>query len=690
MSSPIAIDRAHATRGEHRVHPALDWVVELVALRARRRLAWLDHLRSDARLAGIDDPVAERAFYAEHQPLAQLGARIDKLEAHLADAEDPLSELARAFRLSPAEHDLLMACLAVELEPALGDLYARLNGHSEQRYATGVLAARLFDHGRAQLWNAGGALATWGLVHAVEIGPGLPSPLTVDPQVTAQLRRELGLDPVLVGHAEIIEVHEPLDSWPLAAMGERVERSLAAGQPLRLVLVGPPGSGRRSLAASLARQFGAGALGIDSDELDDESWPEIYVRVVRLAVMAGLIPVWHGARTDRRWPRLVAPGPLQVVTCEDPRSLRPLAGAVDQIVVMPNSDLDERLASWRRLVPVSAAWPEDAIEHLAARHRLSVGDIKEIGRRMPITVEEAGQMAREQTRGRLGELGRLLDCPFEWSDLVLGDDLRDSLMEFTFEAAERVRFWEQPGAKRLFPRGTGLVGLLAGPPGTGKTMAAQVVAADLELDLFRINLATVISKYIGETAKNLDKVFSRAARMNAVLLFDEADALFSKRTEVKDSHDRYANTDTNYLLQLLEDYQGIALLATNKKNNIDPAFIRRIRYVLEFRRPDVDQRRTIWRRILRELVGADVLRELEPAIALIAEAVEMSGAQIKNAVLAAVFVARRRRRPLGVEDLMRGIDRELGKEGRGLSKRERERLRRVAEPRAKPEIGARR
>jgi SpoVK/Ycf46/Vps4 family AAA+-type ATPase len=188
----------------------------------------------------------------------------------------------------------------------------------------------------------------------------------------------------------------------------------------------------------------------------------------------------------------------------------------------------------------------------------------------------------------------------------------------------------------------------------------------------------VISKYIGETAKNLDKIFSRASRMNAVLLFDEADALFAKRTDVKDSHDRYANTDTNYLLQLLEDYQGLALLATNKKNNIDPAFTRRIRYVFEFRRPDALQRRTIWRRILNELLGAEVLRGLESTIAVLAEVVEISGAQIKNAVLASVFVARRRRRPVGIEELMRGIDRELSKEGRGLSDRERERLRRHA------------
>ena len=188
----------------------------------------------------------------------------------------------------------------------------------------------------------------------------------------------------------------------------------------------------------------------------------------------------------------------------------------------------------------------------------------------------------------MGGLGRLLDCPFTWKDLVLPEKVRQNLEDFAFEAQERNRFWELATARRLFPRGTGLVGLFGGSPGTGKTMAAQVIAADLGLDLFRIDLATVVSKYIGETAKQLKQIFARAAMMNAVLLFDEADALFSKRTEVKDSHDRYANADTSYLLQLLEEYRGIAILATNKKQNVDAAFTRRIRYIVDFPRPDAN------------------------------------------------------------------------------------------------------
>jgi hypothetical protein len=672
MTSAIPIERGRREVGERREHPVLGLVVELVRLRARRRLAWEQARGSlDVR----DELAAERSYYADQPELATVGQRLDALERALGSEEGtPLQRLAETFELSAAEFDLLLTCLAVALEPGLAPIYAQLNGASVRGYATEDLAARLFGWGRRGLWFASRPLASWGLVQVVELGPGQPKPLLVDPQVRAYLQGQLGLDPELVGVAELIHAPERLPSWPLEQVMDRVKRSLDEGQAIRVALMGPSGCGRRSFAASVAGRFAGAGLLVDTDEIPDERWTEQFVRVNRLCLLAKLIPIWHGARVDRRWPKTVGPMPLQFVICEDASAIQAQAGVVDERVAMPSSNLDERRMLWQRLVPSSVAWPARDSERLATRHRLAVGDIAQIGQRLPSAADEAALMAREQTRGRLGELGRLLECPFDWHDLVLADKLREALEDFTFEASERAAFWEAPEARRLFPRGTGLVALFNGSPGTGKTMAAQVIAAQLELDLFRINLATVISKYIGETAKNLDRIFSRAARMNAVLLFDEADALFSKRTEVKDSHDRYANTDTNYLLQLLEDYQGIALLASNKKSNIDPAFIRRIRYVLDFQRPDAAQRRTIWRRVLGELLGPEALRPLEPAIAIVADAIDISGAQIKNAVLAALFLARRARRPLGIEHLLGGIDRELGKEGRAIGDRDKARL----------------
>lgn len=212
-------------------------------------------------------------------------------------------------------------------------------------------------------------------------------------------------------------------------------------------------------------------------------------------------------------------------------------------------------------------------------------------------------------------------------------------------------------------------------------MAAQVIAAELDLDLFRIDLSAVVSKYVGETSQNLERIFSRARHMDLVLLFDEADALFGKRTEIKDAHDRFANTDTDYLLQAIEDYPGVALLSTNNKGNVDPAFIRRLRYVLEFPKPDAAQRLVIWRRLAAELAGSERLpatdsngKTLDANLQTLATGLELTGAQIKYAVLTALFASEREGKPLGLKHLLRGVDRELMKEGRVLSERDRERL----------------
>lgn len=655
-----------ALHHEHSEHPVLELIVECVSARAHRRLAW--------ERAPSSNQLDEQQFYTEQPELALLSERIDDLDLALdSDQGEPFQRLVQIFGLTPQEQVLLLTCLALALEPQLASVYAALNGGSERGYATEDLAARLFGWGRRGLLAASGPLATWGFVHTINLGPGRPPAVVVDPQVRAHLQGQLQLDGELVGVARFIAASDPLPSWPLDRVAQRIARSLEHEQPIRVLVVGSEGCGRRSFAAALAALFRPIALLVDTDEIDEPRWSEQIMRVARLCGIGGVIPIWHGDRVDRRWTSLTAP-PLQFIVCEHPDAVSHQAGVVDERVIMPNSNLDERRQLWAQLVPGARTWDQAARERLATRHRLAVGDIAAIGRRLPSSAEQAALMAREQTRGRLGELGLLLECPFEWADLVIADKQREALENFAYEARERANFWDAPANKRLFPRGTGLVALLTGPPGTGKTMAAQVVAAQLDLDLFRINLATVTSKYIGETAKNLDRIFARAARMNAVLLFDEADALFSKRTDIKDSHDRHANTDTNYLLQLLEDYQGIALLASNKKNNIDPAFIRRVRYVLDFGRPDPAQRRTIWRRVLGELLGADALRPLEPAIAVIAMSVDISGAQIKNSVLASLFLARRAQKPVGVEHLLSGVDRELNKEGRALSERDRARM----------------
>ncbi len=192
---------------------------------------------------------------------------------------------------------------------------------------------------------------------------------------------------------------------------------------------------------------------------------------------------------------------------------------------------------------------------------------------------------RASSRNQFWQFAQLLECPFRWDDLEVGNRLRAMLEDLVLEASKRTEVWKRSNARRPSAQGRALLALFTGPHGTGKTMAAQVVAASLGVDLLRIDLSHVISKYIGETEKNLRKLFDAAERGGAILFFDEADALFGKRNVIKDAHDRFASIDTGHLRQAIENYRGVVLLACNKKGNIDPAFIRRIRYVLGFPRP---------------------------------------------------------------------------------------------------------
>lgn len=342
-----------------------------------------------------------------------------------------------------------------------------------------------------------------------------------------------------------------------------------------------------------------------------------------------------------------------------------MPGWSDRFLELPPASIAEKRALWQHVCPQFDRWPEEDRASLTQCYELSIGQISSIGRIEPEHGALAIACAREITRQNIGNLGQFLPCPFTWHDMVLGEELMTGLRDLAYEARTRAQFWDRPEIRRLFPRGTGLTVLFSGPPGTGKTMAAQVIAAELKLDLFRIDLARVVSKYIGETAKHLSEIFSRASRMSAILLFDEADALFAKRTQVKDAHDRYANADTSYLLQLLEDFRGLALLTTNKRGNIDPAFYRRMRYVYEFPKPGAKERLEIWQHLIAELYGDETKNALGATLRKLADQMEISPAQIKATVLASAFIAQRQGRQVQAGDLFKALQREMSKEGRG-------------------------
>ncbi len=695
MRTKIAIPQNKTTDSVQRfLHPSLERVLERFRLRAKRRTAWLRKLWSeeeppggkfavthgeiDTHLEGRDAPHAEAAWMASDASVLKLNDDLTRLEAEMiADTDSRLASLRRIFQLDDAEFDLFQGCLAVALDPSLARVCAYLQDHSGRAYMTEYLAARLYNRSGRSLWRPQSSLKRWELVMETEAGPGEPRILACDSSIRDWLLGDDLRDPLLTGISEIICPHPPLRNWPVDKTAKFVNGVLKGKQlgGVKIHIMGHQSTGRRTLASAISLRLGLPLLAIDTDHIAEEKWGQTFMRAQRQAFLEGCALAWHGEKIHRHHPPgMVRPFPVQFVLMEKSGDTAPVSGFIDYKIQMPVPGQAERRELWRRLVPDSETLDKSKFDELIDRHRLSVGQIANIGRRGLDDIEQAGKLAREVGRHRLGKLAQLLECPFTWDDLVVPDYLNQSLKDLTFEAKIRAAFWERPEARRLFPQGRGLLALFSGTPGTGKTMAAQVIAAELKLDLFRIDLSTVVSKYVGETSQNLEKILSRAMDMDVVLLFDEADALFGKRTEIRDAHDRFANTDTGYLLQAIENYQGIVLLTTNKKGNIDPGFIRRIRYVFEFPKPDAGQRTHIWQRVVSELVSRKEFNAVSDDLKRLGNSLDTTGAQIKFAVLAAIFAAQQDGRKLKIGHLLRGLDHEFAKEGRALSDRERERL----------------
>ena len=269
--------------------------------------------------------------------------------------------------------------------------------------------------------------------------------------------------------------------------------------------------------------------------------------------------------------------------------------------------------------------------------------------------EQLWEACRQQSRPRLEGLAQRIEPVSSWDDLVLPEKQKDTLSTVAIHVRRRSKVYREWGFAAKSARGLGISALFAGPSGTGKTMAAEVLAADLRLDLYRIDLSQIVSKYIGETEKNLRRVFDAAEEGEAVLLFDEADALFGKRSEVKDSHDRYANIEVSYLLQRMEAYRGLAILTTNRKSAIDQAFMRRIRFVVEFPYPEPAQRAEIWRRVFPSHTPTENLR-----IDRLAR-LNAAGGHIRNIAMGAAFLAADAGEPVRMAHLLTAARNEFAK-----------------------------
>jgi hypothetical protein len=582
----------------------------------------------------------EVAFIATGDAAA-LGVAIAAAAEELA-ADPVWVAMSGVFGLDDDEAELLSLVLAVELDPGLARVVAYLHDDGRATQPTAWLAMRLCDREPVPL--AGTNLLRWQLATPTETPARLTTPWQADPAVALSLHTGLWRDPVI---AEAVTGVAPEHAGALPCLHEKAYKALLAAADLRDVeLVGAAGSGRQTLAGQVAASGGSYLLAADLPALvAGGATPfQAVTRVLRQAAITGALAYFRDADAAgvADWKRARQLGVPYL------RGVRHATGEGNAVTLEPLS-IAARLSIWRN---ATDAPPPQAL----IAHRLTPGEI--------IRSAAAPHLALKP-RGRRPDstLVTLLSCPYDWDDLILPADVASQLRAFEMQVQLRWTVYEDWGFARLTHLGHGISALFGGPSGTGKTMAAQVLARSLGLDLLRVDLAGVVNKYVGETEKKLRDVFDACEDSGALLFFDEADALFGTRTEVKDAHDRFANIEIDYLLQRIEGFDGVAILATNRRQDLDPAFVRRLRFVIEFVTPRPEERLALWHRaLLPSAPNGDLILE-EIDWAYLSERLSMTGAEIKGTALSAAFMARAEGSRIGMRHLLAAAQREMAKQG---------------------------
>jgi len=474
------------------------------------------------------------------------------------------------------------------------------------------------------------------------------------------------IDIRLAAYASIVEPRQQLEDIVLPAdllSGLRIlfeNQQKGTGRGLNLYLQGPYGVGKRSTAGALCRQVGLKLLIVAVENLAAAAGDfSLAVRLIaREAILQNAAVYWQRfdnfLSEEHRASLAIVVRALQQSTgvvflsgeaVWEPADSPDLPPFIR--IEFPRPNYAGRLLFWER--SLGSAPAEVDVAALANKFRFTGGQIRDAAvtarnlalRRDPqhvsLAMADLLEACRLQSNRKLTQLATSIKPHYLWTDIVLPADKLRQLREVCNAAEYRSIVYDEWGFDNKLSLGKGLSLLFAGPSGTGKTMAAEILARELGLDLYKIDLSTVISKYIGETEKNLSRIFTEAATSNAVLFFDEADALFGKRSEVRDSHDRYANIEINYLLQRMEEYEGTVILATNLRKNMDDAFVRRIQFTIEFPFPNFDQRLAIWQRVWPVRTPREDLD-----IDFMARRFEIAGGNIRNIALSAAF--------LGAED----------------------------------------
>lgn len=603
-----------------------------------------------------------KGLLGDHPP-APAGQAI---EATSLDPPAAIDQLQTTFELSSFECDLLLLCAGIEMDAGLAELCAR----SGQGFATFGMALAVLPQAHWSALTPVRPLRRWRLIEVDERDGLANARLRIDERLLHYLAGinylDTRLQPLLrplAASAAIADIHQRAH--------DTILDTLQQGSPdhTLFLLVGNDADGQADLATTAATAAGMALHAIRAQDLpqtpsERDAFILLWQREALLLGSALLI------ETEPPEPAntiaLIAEAlvsPCFIASREPIRCNRP---STTLRIDKPDARSQRKL--WRLALGPSASRLNGSLNGVASQFRFSTRRILNESQALRASIASAAdpdqtlwQSCRELGRNQLDKLAQRITSDTGWTDLILPDPQLNQLRRITTQVRHRLKVYQDWGFATRSPRGLGIAVLFAGDSGTGKTLAAEVLANTLNLDLYRIDLASVVSKYIGETEKNLKQIFDAGEESGAILLFDEADALFGKRSQIKDAHDRYANIEVSYLLQRMETYSGLAILTTNHKDALDPAFQRRLRFIVHFPFPDQAQRERIWRGIFPDDLpreGIDYAKLAKLSVA---------GGNIRNIALTSAFLAAEEDQPVGMSQLLRGAQLEASKRNKPFS-----------------------
>lgn len=571
----------------------------------------------------------------------------------------------------------LLAGGACHYSTAYENIFAEIAGNPKNVFATEELLEKICD--------------VWDIPVEVQFARGLRdkklfrddknlwdyssckrTPLVLHPWIVDYFFGELSLPESLIGKADLKSSFQKTEWIGYTDVYEQIHTLVRKNTPINIVITGKDGCGKHSLIENIYGETERKLLTFSWEAYENNNDRQTFLQDAESFVEmvgADVCIFDYTAKqteelTQERMPSdfsgfvksLNEHKHILIMTMEEKnRSVRNDIGNV-VMVRMEIPTPEERIMAWRQLLQKYES-KELLPEVLGNKYRMHVGEIAAVLKnafyiccshgKTQITGEDIILAIRQKNSGELGPFAELQDPCFSWDDMIVEDEVYKNLRYIVDRILYRNVVGQKWGYDDILKYGKGVCALFYGPPGTGKTMAARVLANELGIDLYRIDLSRMVSKYVGETQKNITQLFERAKNMDAILFFDEADAFFSKRTEVSDANDRNSNSEVAHLLQKLEEYEGISILATNLKDNIDDAFKRRFKYMVHFQLPAAEERRALWKKMLPDAAP----REQDINLDYFADKFELSGSEIKEVMVHAAYQAARQNKAVGNKEL---------------------------------------